>query len=68
MHTENLTARVFFTAFRAMPKNEQHNFLFTLVNDSSLREDIIDLATATKRNLEKCASLRLFAKKLNKAR
>jgi hypothetical protein len=68
MHTKSLTARVFFTAFRALPKDEQHSFLFTLVNHSSIREDLIDLAIAAKRNLEKCTGLHAFAKKLNKAK
>ena len=61
MTTKQATAEVFLTAFRALPKQEQNAFLFTIIKDNSFREDIIDLAIAVKRSSEKCKKLRTFA-------
>ena len=44
MKTDNATAEVFFTAFRALKKNEKVAFLKKVLNDYTLREDLIDIA------------------------
>ena len=67
MTTKQATAEVFLTAFRALPKQEQNAFLFTIIKDHSFREDVIDLAIAVKRSGEKCKKLHTFVKTLNKA-
>ena len=67
MTTKQATAEVFFTAFRALPKQEQNAFLFTIIKDHSFRKDLIDLTIAVKRSTEKCSKLNVFAKNLKKA-
>lgn len=66
MTSKQATAEIFMTAFRALPPEEQNTFLITIVKDSHFREDIIDLAIATKRSLEKTKPLRSFLKSLKK--
>jgi hypothetical protein len=56
------------TAFRALPKQEQNVFLFTIIKDRSFRENVIDLAIAVKRNTEKCKKLHTFIGHLKKGR
>ena len=68
MTAKQATAEVFLTAFKALPKQEQNAFLFTIVKEHSFREDVIDLAIAVKRSVEKCKKLRTFVKHFNKAR
>ena len=68
MTTRQATAEVFLTAFKALPKQEQSAFLFTIVKDHSFREDIMDLAIAVTRNTEKCKKLRTFVKHLKKTK
>jgi hypothetical protein len=68
MTTKQATAEVFLTAFKALPKQEQNAFLFTIIKDHSFREDIIDLAIAVKRSTEKCKKLSTFVKHLNKTK
>lgn len=66
MTQREATAEIFMTAFRALPQEEQNIFLLAIVKDSRFREDIIDLAIATKRSLEKTKPLRSFLKSLKK--
>lgn len=68
MTSKQATAEIFMTALRALPPEEQNTFLITMVKDSHFREDIIDLAIATKRNAEKTTPLRSFLKSLKKSR
>ena len=68
MTTKQATAEVFLTAFRALPREEQSAFLFTIIKDHSFREDVIDLAIAVKRSAEKCKKLRAFTKHLKRNR
>ena len=68
MTSKQATAEVFLTAFRALPKEEQNAFLFTIVKDHRFREDLIDLVIAVKRSAEKSKSFRLFLKSLGKGR
>lgn len=68
MTAKQATVEVFLTAFRALPKKEQNVFLFSIIKDSSFREDVIDLAIAVKRSAEKCRKLRSFAKGLKRGR
>jgi len=68
MTSTQATARVFLTAFKALPRHEQNAFLFTIIKDHSLREDVIDLAIAVKRNVEKCKNLHLFLRQLDRAK
>ncbi len=44
MQTNQATAEVFFTAFKALKTNEQEAFLEKVISDPTLREDIIDIA------------------------
>ncbi len=68
MTTVQATAEVFFTAFRALPKQEQSAFLFTIINDCSFGKDVIDLAIAVKRSGEKCKKLHTFVRNLKRDR
>ncbi len=44
MKTDHATAEVFFTAFRALKKNEKEAFLKKVLKDKTIREDLIDIA------------------------
>jgi hypothetical protein len=68
MTAKQATAEVFLTAFRALPREEQNAFLFTIINDYTFREDVIDLAVAVKRSGEKCVKLRTFVKSLKRTK
>jgi len=61
------TAEIFMTAFKALPVRERSTFLTKLLQDNSLREDIIDIAVASKRSHEKTKSFRGFLKSIGKA-
>jgi hypothetical protein len=61
------TAEIFMTAFKALPTRERSTFLTKLLQDNSLREDIIDIAVATKRSREKTRPFRAFLKSIGKA-
>ena len=67
MTSQQATAEVFMTAFRALPHKEQDSFLVAMVKDARLREDLIDLAIATKRSCEKTKPLRSFLKSLKRS-
>jgi len=54
------TARIFLTAFKALPRAAQDAALFTLVHNPMVREDIIDLAIAKKRVPEKARPFRVL--------
>ena len=64
MTAHQATVEVFLTAFKALPRQDRDAFLFTIIKDPMLREDVIDLAIATKRNSERCKGLRTFVKSL----
>ena len=61
------TAEIFMTAFKALPVRERSTFLTKLLQDNSLREDIIDIAVATKRSHEKTKPFRGFLKSIGKS-
>ena len=61
------TAEVFMTAFKALPVRERGTFLTNLLKDNSLREDILDIAIATKPSHEKTRPFRSFLKSVGKA-
>jgi len=44
MNSNQATAEVFFTAFKALKTSEKEAFIAKVVNDPSLREDLIDIA------------------------
>lgn len=46
------TAEVFFTAFKALPKEERDEVLVRIAGDRSLRCDLLDLATIAERQQE----------------
>ena len=48
MKTNQATAEVFFTAFKALKNNEKQAFLEKIIADSELRNDIIDIALIEK--------------------
>ena len=60
--TQGMTAEVFLTAFKTMPKKEQNIFLSKIIKDSRLREDIIDIAIAESRTKDKSRPFRDFLK------
>ncbi len=62
MKAEGMTAGVFLTAFRTMPKKEQNIFLSEIIKDSRLREDLIDIAIAESRAKNKGRPFREFLK------
>ena len=44
MRSNQATAEVFFTAFKALKSNVKEAFFERVINDPELREDIIDIA------------------------
>ena len=44
MKTNQATAEVFFTAFKALKSAEREAFIEKVVSDPALREDLIDIA------------------------
>jgi hypothetical protein len=46
------TAEIFWTAFSALPKAEQHVVVDRLASDKEFREDLLDLAVLEKRRSE----------------
>jgi hypothetical protein len=58
MKAEGMTAEVFWTAFRALPRKEQDVFLSKMLKDRRLREDLLDLAIAEKRSGDKARPFR----------
>ena len=44
MRANQATAKVFFTAFKALKSEEKEAFLERVISDPELREDIIDIA------------------------
>jgi hypothetical protein len=63
MKTQGMTAEVFLTAFKTMPKKEQNIFISEIVKDSRLREDLIDIAIAESRAKNKGRPFRELLKK-----
>lgn len=61
------TAEIFMTAFKALPAKERRTFLTKLLKDNALREDILDIAIATKRSHEKTKPFRGFLKSIGKS-
>lgn len=52
MTTSQATAEVFFTALRALPKEERQAVLVRITDDEELREDLLDLAVFAQRRDE----------------
>ncbi|OGW37211.1 MAG: hypothetical protein A2Y97_11590 [Nitrospirae bacterium RBG_13_39_12] len=48
MKASQVTAEVFFTAFKALKSEEKDVFLEKVINDPELREDLIDMALIEK--------------------
>ncbi|MBI5055891.1 MAG: hypothetical protein HZB61_04670 [Nitrospirae bacterium] len=48
MKTNQATAEVFFTAFKALKSKEKEAFLEKIVSDPELREDLVDIALIEK--------------------
>ena len=44
MRTEQATAEVFFTAFKALSSTEREAFMGKVVSDPRIREELLDLA------------------------
>jgi hypothetical protein len=53
MSPAQATVEVFWTAFKALPKNAQEGVLARLMADRSVREDLMDVALIEKRRTEK---------------
>ena len=60
MKSQGMTAEVFLTAFKTMPRKEQDIFLHEILKDSSLRNDLIDIAVAESRAKDKSRPFREF--------
>ena len=60
MKTTGATAEVFLTAFKILPKKEQDIFLTKILEDKKLREDLIDIAIAERRQKDKSRPFRNF--------
>ena len=52
MSTSPATAEAVFTAFQALPKEEQQAVLVLIADDDELREDLLDLAVFAQRRNE----------------
>jgi hypothetical protein len=63
--TSKATAEVFFTAFKALAKEDRDEVLVRIAGDRSLRHDLLDLATIAERLPE---SSRPFHEYLSEAR
>jgi hypothetical protein len=53
-----MTAEVFLTAFRTLPRKEQDVFLSEMLKDRRIREDLIDIAIAGERSGDKAGPFR----------
>jgi hypothetical protein len=52
MTKNEATAEVFWMAFRALPRGEQHSVLARMMDDQALRYDLIDIALMEERRDE----------------
>ena len=70
MRTNQATAEVFFTAFKALKSKEKEAFLERVISDPDLREDIIDVALIeqAKKVKGKTVSAKEYFTKRRKAR
>jgi hypothetical protein len=66
MKAEGMTAEVFWTAFRTLPKKEQDVFLGKMMKDRRLREDLIDIAIAQERSGDRARPFRTVLKEHGK--
>lgn len=62
MRDHRMTAEVFLTAFKTLPKKEQDIFFAEIVKDKRLREDLVDIAIAESRKNSKSRPFRDFLK------
>jgi hypothetical protein len=62
MKARGVTAEVFLTAFRTLPKKEQNAFFVQMLKDRRLREDLIDIAIAEGRSEDKTRPFRELLK------
>ena len=67
MASYQATAEIFMTAFKALPAKERSTSLSRLLQDNLLRQDIMDIAIASKRSHEKTKPFRGFLKYIGKA-
>jgi hypothetical protein len=67
MKAADATAKVFVTAFEALPKAEREAVLRQLLAIPALREDLIDVALWQKRRRERALSYESVRRKLKKA-
>jgi hypothetical protein len=65
MKAEGMTAEVFWTAFKTMPRKERDAFLGKMLKDKRLREDLIDIAIAEERSVDKTRPFRKFLEERN---
>jgi hypothetical protein len=73
MTSSQATVEVFLIAFRALPKKEQDAVLAGIIQDESLREDLLDIAVLEQRRNEPSSDFKEFlaeyesrAQRLNK--
>jgi hypothetical protein len=58
--TANAMAEVFWTAFKVLPQVEQQAFLRHVIQDETMRRDLVDLALIEERRDEPARPLREF--------
>jgi hypothetical protein len=54
------TAEVFWTAFKGIPREDQHLFIQRIIRDKNLRRDLMDLALIEERRDEPGRSMREY--------
>lgn len=60
MKAQGVTAAVFLSAFKTLPRKEQNIFLSEVLKDKKLREDLIDIAIAESRSKDRGRPFREF--------
>ena len=60
MTAKEATAEVFYTAFKALPREERDAVIVRLAREKSIREDLLDLATVERRRKEPSRPFREF--------
>ena len=66
MTPSRATAKVFLTAFRALPKKERQVVLSGIAEDDELREDLLDLALIAERRNEPSRPFRDYLAERNR--
>jgi len=66
--TTAMNAKIFYTGFKSMPKNERRNFINILLSDKEFEEDLMDIAIINQRINEPTISLEDYLNKRKQSR